>query len=191
LFEAVYAAALAHPYNIPTIGHESDIKAWTQQDLEQYFRTYYSPNNAVAVVVGDFKTAEIRQQIESVFGSLPGALCHRLSAQLSRSKRGAAYSYKKASATTPNLLIGFKAPRSNNEDYYALQLLKSILADGKTSRLYQALVDKGLATGAGADYGRSLIRPCSVCMRLVPVRSNLRNWKRLCWLRWTKWSKKA
>lgn len=157
LFEAVYAAAFtAHPYNIPTIGHESDIKAWTQQDLEQYFRTYYSPNNAVAVVVGDFKTADIRKQIETVFGSLPQRGLPPVVRTIEPEQKGERRVFvQKASATTPNLLIGFKAPRSNNEDYYALQMLKSILADGKTSRLYQALVDKGLATATGADYGRS------------------------------------
>ncbi|MBC3933894.1 insulinase family protein [Undibacterium sp. CY7W] len=157
LWGAVYATAFhAHPYAIPTIGHESDIKAWTQADLENYFKTYYSPNNAVAVIVGAVKADEVKRLAEQYFAKAPQRALPPVVRTVEPEQKGERRVFvRKESATTPNLMVSYKVPATNNPDYYALQVLNSILTEGKTSRLYQALVDKRLATQVGADYGKA------------------------------------
>lgn len=61
----------AHPYSWSVIGHESDIAAWTLEDLVQYHKTYYAPNNAVVVIAGDVKLAEVKRLAQRYFGPIP------------------------------------------------------------------------------------------------------------------------
>jgi predicted Zn-dependent peptidase len=70
--ELVKATAFQeHPYMLPVIGFESDIKSWTQRDLEDYFKTYYSPNNATVVVVGDITLAQVRKLANQYMAPIP------------------------------------------------------------------------------------------------------------------------
>lgn len=157
LWGEVYASAFhAHPYAVPTIGHESDIKAWTQEDLQRYFHTYYSPNNAVSVIVGDVKTDEVRRLAEKYFAIAPQRALPPVVRTVEPEQKGERRVFvRKESATSANLMISYKVPQTNNPDYYALQILNSLLTDGKTSRLYQAAVETGLATQVGSDYGKA------------------------------------
>lgn len=156
LWGEVYSVAFtAHPYAIPTIGHESDIKAWTQEDLQRYFNVYYSANNAVAVIVGDVQAQEVKRLAEHYFGAIPKRALPPPVRTVEPEQRGERRVFvRKESATSPNLMVSYKIPATNHPDYYALNVLASILAEGKTSRLYQALVDQGLATDVGADLGK-------------------------------------
>lgn len=142
----------AHPYSWPVIGHESDIKAWTLADLNHYFKTYYAPNNAVAVIVGDVKVAEVKRLATKYFAAIPKRALPPAVRTVEPPQTGERRLFvAKASATSPNLLVAWKAPQANHPDYYALEVLQSILAEGKTSRLYQALVEQQLATSVGAS----------------------------------------
>lgn len=156
LWGEVYSVAFtAHPYAIPTIGHESDIKAWTQEDLQHYFNVYYSANNAVAVIVGDVHADEVKRLAEKYFGGIPKRALPPPVRTVEPEQKGERRVFvRKESATSPNLMVSYKVPATNHVDYYALNVLASILAEGKTSRLYQALVDQGLATDVGADLGK-------------------------------------
>jgi predicted Zn-dependent peptidase len=149
--EVAGVAFQAHPYSWPVIGHESDIKAWTLDDLQRYFNVYYSPNNAVAVVVGDVKAEAVRKLAVKYFGAiLRRALPPAVRTVEPEQKGERRVFVAKASATTPNMMIGYKVPAISHPDYYALEVLQSILTDGKTSRLYRALVEKQLATSVAA-----------------------------------------
>jgi predicted Zn-dependent peptidase len=142
----------AHPYSWPVIGHESDIKAWTQADLEHYFHTYYAPNNAVAVIVGDVQADAVKQLATKYFGAIPKRALPPAVRTVEPPQSGERRVFvTKASATSPNLTIAYKIPQAGNPDYYALDVLQSLLADGKTSRLYKALVEKQLATRVNAS----------------------------------------
>ena len=142
----------AHPYSWPVIGHESDIKAWTQSDLVNYFKVYYSLNNAVAVVVGNVKFDNVKLLATKYFGAIAKRALPPAVRTVEPPQRGERRLFvAKESATSPNLMIGYKVPEIGNPDYYALNVLQSILADGKTSRLYRALVEQQLATQVGAD----------------------------------------
>jgi predicted Zn-dependent peptidase len=141
----------AHPYSWPVIGHESDIKAWTQEDLQRYFNTYYAPNNAVSVIVGDVKTDDVKKLATKYFGGIPKRALPPAVRTVEPEQKGERRVFvAKESATSANLAIAYKIPQANSPDYYALEVLQSLLADGKTSRLYKALVEQQLATQVGA-----------------------------------------
>jgi predicted Zn-dependent peptidase len=141
----------AHPYSWPVIGHESDIKAWTQKDLEDYFKVYYSPNNAVVVIVGDVMAADVQKLATRYFGAIPKRAMPPAVRTLEPEQKGERRLFvAKESASAPNLMVAWKVPPANDPDYYALEVLQSILAEGKTARLYRALVDQQLATQVAA-----------------------------------------
>ena len=153
----VYAAAFsAHPYAIPTIGHESDIKAWTLADLQRYFNVYYSANNAVSVIVGDVKVHEVKRLAEKYFAGIPKRALPPAVRTVEPEQKGERRVFvRKESVTSANLMVSYKIPATSHPDYYALNVLASVLTDGKTSRLYQALVDQRIATEVGADHGKA------------------------------------
>jgi len=153
LWEEITSVAFtAHPYQWSVIGHESDIKAWTQQDQETYFRTYYAPNNAVAVIVGDVKADEVKKLATKYFGAIPKRALPPAVRTIEPPQTGEKRVFvTKESATSPNLIVAYKIPQANHPDYYALDVLQSLMADGKTSRLYKALVETQLATQVSAS----------------------------------------
>jgi predicted Zn-dependent peptidase len=139
-------AFMAHPYSWSVIGHESDIKAWTLDDLKRYHKTYYAPNNAVMVVAGDVKFSEVKKLAQQYLEPIPSQPKPEEVRTVEPEQKGERRVYvQKASVTSPNILLGFHIPASSSPDYYALDLLNSILGEGNSSRLYQGLVDKELA----------------------------------------------
>jgi zinc protease len=145
-------AFVAHPYAIPTIGWESDIKAWTQQDLQNYFRTYYAPNNAVSVIVGDVKADDVKKLATKYMGSIPKRAAPPAVRTVEPEQKGERRLFvAKPSATSANLIVAYKVPERASADTYALDVLQSVLTEGKTSRLYKALVETRLATSVGAN----------------------------------------
>lgn len=153
LMEEVNSVAFsAHPYSWPVIGFESDIKAWTQDDLMHYFQTYYAPNNAVSVIVGDVKLEQVHQLARKYFGAIARRAPPPAVRTIEPEQKGERRVFvTKESASTPNLMLAYKVPALHDADHYALDVLQSLLTDGKTSRLYQALVEQQLATSVGAD----------------------------------------
>jgi len=145
-----------HPYMFPVIGFESDIKKWTQADLEKYFKTYYSPNNAVAVVVGDVSVAEVKklaqQYIEPIPAQkLPGEL-RTVEPPQNGERRVTTYK----DIATPNMMLAYHTPATRDPDYYALDLLSGILSSGNSSRLVKSLVlDSTVASQVFTSFGES------------------------------------
>lgn len=155
LWQEVQATAfMAHPYMWPVIGWESDIKNWTKQDLENYFHTYYAPNNCLVVISGDVKLDEIKNLAEKYFGPIPTAPPPRKVHTIEPEQTGERRVFVQREVPTPYLMITYHVPQSGTDDYYALNLLSSILSQGRSSRLYSSLVEnKQLALEAGTDYG--------------------------------------
>lgn len=139
----------AHPYSWSVIGHESDITAWTLEDLVQYHKTYYAPNNAVVVIAGDVKLAEVKRLAQRYFGPIPAQEPPKAVKTVEPLQKGERRVFvKKESVSTPNIMLAYHVPATTNKDYYALDLLTSILSEGNSSRLYKALVDQQLAIAA-------------------------------------------
>lgn len=157
LSQSVQATAFQeHPYHWPVIGYEDDMKNWTQQDLERYFKTYYAPNNCVVVVSGAIKVDQVKKFAEKYLEPIPAQPAPPVVHIVEPAQTGERRITVKKEVATPYLMIAYHTPESKNEDYYALNILSSVLSSGQSSRLYSALVDKQqLATQVQTDFGDS------------------------------------
>ena len=145
-----------HPYHWPVIGYEDDMKNWTQQDLERYFKTYYAPNNCVVVVSGAIKLEKVKELAKKYLEPIPAQPEPPKVHIVEPAQTGERRIIVQKEVATPYFMIGYKTPESKHEDYYALNILSSILSSGNSSRLYSALVDqKELATQVFTDFGDS------------------------------------
>ena len=157
LYDALYAAAFQeHSYHWTVIGYETDIKNWTKDDLEKYFKTYYAPNNCLVVISGNVKTEEVKRLAEKYMAPIPANVPPKPVNLVEPLQTGERRLTVKKDVPNPYLLIGYHTPDTKHKDYYALSILSSILTSGNSSRLYTELVDKKqLANFVGSDFGES------------------------------------
>lgn len=144
LHEEVKGSAFrAHPYSWGVIGHQSDIDNWTMQDLVDYHKTYYAPNNAVVVIVGDVKINQVKRLARKYFAPIKAQPAPRKIHTVEPKQKGERRVYvQKPSVSSANILFAYHVPETKHKDYYPLSMLSSILADGESSRLYRSLVDE-------------------------------------------------
>lgn len=154
LVEALFAQAfLSHPYHWPVIGWFADLDAMSLEDLQRHYDTFYSPNNATLVIVGDIKTESLLPAIKRLFEPIPRGPFPKQTLSPEPEQRGERRFLLKREAQVPFVMMGFRVPNYSNEDSYALDILESILSHGKSSRLYQSLVyDQKNSLAVGAEY---------------------------------------
>ncbi|HEU5093401.1 MAG TPA: pitrilysin family protein [Nitrospira sp.] len=154
LVEALFAHAfLSHPYHWPVIGWFADLDAMSLEDLQRHYDTFYSPNNATLVVVGDIKAESLLPTIKRLFEPIPRGPSPKQILSPEPEQRGERRFLLKREAQVPFVMMGFRVPNYSNEDSYALDILESILSSGKSSRLYQSLVyDQKNSLAVGAEY---------------------------------------
>jgi len=154
VFEEVMAATFKnHPYRRPVIGWMSDLGTLNPEDLLEHYRTYYAPNNAVIIVVGDVDQKQIMEKIRASFGSIPAGPSIPAPVSGEDEQRGERRVYVKKEAELPYIMTAYKVPNLSHEDGFALDVLGSILSDGKSSRLYRTLVyEQQIAISAWASY---------------------------------------
>jgi zinc protease len=161
LWEQANAALyLNHPYRIPTIGWEHEMKTLSKADAMDFYRRWYGPNNAILVVAGDVTAADVRPLAEKYYGVIARRDIPERARPLEPPHRHARrVTYKDARVDVPNWSRFFIAPsynRGETKHVYALQVLSEILGGGATSRLYQEIVVRQkLAASAGAGYSGS------------------------------------
>ena len=164
-------AYLVHPYRRPVIGWMDDIQNLTRQDLADFYKLYYEPNNAYVVVTGDFSTDEILPKLKAAFEKIPrGAEPPKVRVE-EPPQQGERRVILKKEAELPFVLMYYHAPNLKSPDSYALDLLSVVLAGGRSSMLYHELVyQKRLARGIDADYSGVSIDPTgfSVTAQLMP-----------------------
>jgi zinc protease len=161
LREAMGAAAFqTHPYRQPIIGWMTDIERLTREDLVRYYNTHYVPNNAVLIVVGDFKSDELLPKIRQHFGPIPRAVDPPAVRSVEPEQRGERRVLLKKEAELPFVFMGYHAPNLKHPDNFALEVLAYILSGGKSARIYKSLVyEQQLALFAGGGYERESIDP--------------------------------
>ncbi len=161
LREAMGAAAFqAHPYRQPIIGWMTDIERLTREDLVRYYNTYYVPNNAVLLVVGDFKSDELLPKIRHHFGPIPRAADPPAVRSVEPEQRGERRVLLKKEAELPFVFMGYHVPNLKHPDNFALEVLAYILSGGKSARIYKSLVyEQQLALFAGGGYDRESVDP--------------------------------
>ncbi len=153
------AAALYmnHPYGIPIIGWEHEMRGLTTEDAIAFYRRWYAPNNAILVVAGDVTPEEVRALAETYYGVIPAAeLPERRRPSEPAQFASRRITLESARVRQPALWIDYLAPSyraGENQHAYPLQVLDEILGGGSTSRLYRGLVvEQGVAAGAGSSY---------------------------------------
>ena len=154
LVEALFAQAFfSHPYHWPVIGWFADLDAMSLDDLQRHYDTFYSPNNATLIVVGDIKADALLPTIKQLFEPIPKGPSPKQLLSAEPEQRGERRFLLKRDAQVPFVMMGFRVPNYSSEDSYALDILESILSYGKSSRLYQSLVyDQKNSLAVGAEY---------------------------------------
>ncbi|HKP10727.1 MAG TPA: pitrilysin family protein [Blastocatellia bacterium] len=144
LAEQLYATAYtAHPYQWPVVGWMVDIENWKMEDLKRHFEMGYSPSNATMVVCGDVSADNIFRLAEKYIEPIPSHTPPPPVTTQEPEQQGERRLVVKKFAQLPLLMVGYHVPQTAGGDYYALQVLRTILFSGQSSRMYQRLVDKG------------------------------------------------
>ena len=138
-------------------GDLKDIEAATLPDVQQFFKTYYAPNNAALAIVGDFDTAEARKLVEKYFAGIPSVPQPKepdlTEPRQEKEKRA---SKPDPQAKRPAIAVAYHMPARNTPEYYAMGLIDQILIEGDDSLIYEELVQKRGMTG-GIEGGINLL----------------------------------
>jgi zinc protease len=159
--EVTATAFRAHTYRHPTIGWLHDLQSMTRDDLYEHYRRYYTPGNATLVIVGDVETDEALRQVQRHFGRiLPAAAPHRVRT-VEPPQLGERRVSIEREGTTAYLKFAYHAPKASDPDFFPMLVLDAVLTGAKglnlwssfrvaapqrRSRLYTALVERGLAS---------------------------------------------
>jgi zinc protease len=159
--ELTATAFKAHPYRHPTIGWLSDLQTMTRDDLYGYYRSYYVPNNATLVIVGDVDTDDVLRRVEHHFGRIAAGAPPARLRTTEPEQTGERRVLIRKEGTTAYLKVGYHAPAASDPEFYPALVLDAVLTGAKginlwssfrmappqrRSRLYRALVDSGLAS---------------------------------------------
>ena len=164
LDEEVAAAAFkVHPYGNGIIGWKSDLRTMTRDDLYNHYKTYYAPNNATVVVVGDFDTAELVEKVDKAFGKYERSDNIPEVRAIEPDQHGERRVVVRKPGPTAQIEIVYHTPSVINPDVYPLMVADALLsgakplgfggaAMGRSARLYRALVSTEIAAGAGSYF---------------------------------------
>lgn len=160
LRRAVMQAAFPdRTYGLPVGGTKADVERFTIEQVRDYYQTYYSPDNAVLVVTGDFATEPVLKSIQEIFGKIPKlAKVAAKPAPTAATKPSKAPIVLKQPGSAKLLQMVYPLPDVNHPDVPAIDLMDTILTQGRSSRFYQPLVESGLVSDIGA-YPAELIEP--------------------------------
>jgi zinc protease len=171
LYEEVEAAAYrVHTYRHAVIGYKSDLVAITRDDLVRHYETYYVPNNAVVVAVGDFDSASLLREIRTSFEPIPAGSPPPPVRSVEPPQEGERrVSVRRPGGAVPQLQMAFHAPAAGDPEFFPVLLLDGVLSGFKgpgvfggaamgvrTSRLYRALVEQQLAVDTGSAFRPTL-----------------------------------
>jgi len=135
-------AFTAHPYQFPVIGWASDIENWTQEDLENYFRTYYAPNNLTMVFAGDVTPEEIFTLAVQYFGDIPLQTPPQAIRTVEPEQLGERRLLVEVESPTPLLHVTFHAGSATDPATQAMNVLLNVLVGGESSRLHRLFVEE-------------------------------------------------
>jgi zinc protease len=169
LAEEVQAAAFrVHPYHHEVIGDMADLRTITREDLYRHYRSFYTPNNAVLTVAGDFRTRSKLGRIRELFGDIPRSESPQRAGRPEPPQTGERRVHVEGPGETAYLQVAYHAVRGFDPDFFPAAVLNSVLAgasslnlfgggiSNKTSRLYRALVETGLAAAVSGDLSATI-----------------------------------
>ena len=139
----LYNPQTCFAYAHSVIGSFDDLRAAPVEDVQQFFRSYYAPNNATITLAGGFDPAEARAMIRQYFGDIPAAPApQRTACTEPFSHLPVTRTVEDPRAPLPAVMIAYGLPGPDEADFYALELLNAVLSQGETSRLQDRLVDQ-------------------------------------------------
>ncbi|MEO7192486.1 MAG: pitrilysin family protein [Vicinamibacterales bacterium] len=142
-------AFTTHPYKHQTIGSMADLEAASISDVRAFYRTYYVPNNATAVLVGDFDSGEAQQLVQRFLGRVPPGKPVPREIPAEPPHRGESRVSVTEAWPLPAVVVSYHITYDGHPDAYPLHILAKILSDGDSSRLYKSLVyEKQIALAA-------------------------------------------
>jgi len=158
MFEAVNALAFsAHPYGWPVIGWASDIATVSRTQVEEFFKTHYAPNRAIACVVGDVKFAEVMALLERYFGDIPRQPEPEPVVTVEPVQKGERRStVKYPDLQVPQVAVSYHRPAVGHPDFYVLDVITGVLSGGNSSRLPRDLLYRGQVGQVSSNNGDSL-----------------------------------
>ena len=139
--ELLWATAFTrHAYRWPTIGWMKDIEGFTTGDCEEFYATYYSPNNAILVVVGDFVESTLLEKVSRAYGNIAPSTLPVENYQAEPPQTDERRTEVTKPTPTEKIAIGYHGPALGDFDHLALSLLSDVLFTGRASRVHQKLV---------------------------------------------------
>ncbi len=147
-------AIMAHPYHWDVIGWMSDIQGWRRDEVMAYYRTYYAPNNAILVVVGDFEPAKTLDLIKKYYEPIKASPPPAPVTTTEPPQMGLKTVLIRKEAQAPSYMVVWHAPNAKDADFLPLSVLAKPLLDGESSRLYRRLVREeqlAISVGGGAQ----------------------------------------
>lgn len=136
LFETVYQR---HPYRIPVIGYDENIRGFTPKQIQKYYRGRYSPKNMSLLVVGDFQAPDMKALVKKYFGEIPATPVRKSKRSSEANQTSPRVSVRTSNFEESILHVAFPIPNAKHADIPALDILALILGQGESSRLYQRL----------------------------------------------------
>ena len=137
-------------------GDLADLDSARLEDVDEFFRTYYSPNNAALAIVGDFSSADAKEWVKKYFADIPAVdLPEKPDISEPRQNEEKRFTKVDKLANKPAIAIAYKMPERNTPEYYAMGLIDQLLLQGSDSKLYQKLVqEKGYSgnVSGGINY---------------------------------------
>lgn len=134
-----------HGYGLPVGGTKADVEKFQVEKLKQYYRQFYHPDNAVLVIVGDCQTEKTLATVKEIFGNIPKAQQSTVNSQQLTFNSSNSPILLRQPGSAALLQAIYPLPQANHQDMPALEVADYILTEGRNSRLYQALVESGLA----------------------------------------------
>lgn len=168
--ESDAAAFMAHPYSWPVLGWSSDIRAITLQDMRQHYSTYYAPNNATVVVVGDIKPAGVAKLVKQYFGQIPrGQQAPPPVNTTEPAQMGERRANVVRQAQMPLMIIAYHGCRAGEFDEAVLDLLAAILSGGESARLYRSLIYRQKLALYAEAYNEARSDPGLISFYAAPI----------------------
>lgn len=188
--EVQCAAFKLHPYGNEVIGWKCDLLAMTRADLYSHYRTYYAPNNATVVAVGDFDSAYLLQRVTEMFGGIAPNPQIPVVTAVEPEQEGERRAVVRRPGPTASLQIAYHTPAATHPDVYPLLIADALLSGakgmgvgggsgmGRSARLYRALVQTDLAASVSSYFSLTrdphLFRFLAVCKPGQPWEEQLR-----------------
>jgi len=188
LAEAVQATAFSdHAYRYQVIGELNDIKSIQSADLIDHYQKYYHPRNTVLALTGDFDTEEMLNKVINVYEKIPSAELPTCSPNVEPEQLAERRVEIDGPGETTYIQVGYRSPEATNPDFFPFIILDSLLSgpstlnmfsggiSNKTSRLYQAVVDKELAISLRSMLYATIDPFLNIILTILPPKSNIKN----------------